>query len=130
MFNKQEVREIKEVETIIGPSVKVKGDFNGSGNIVIEGIVEGSIRSNKTISIKSTAKVMADIDAEEAIIGGEVKGNITVKGYLEITGTARINGNIKASSLSIARGAVINGNCLMSNERAGKDDTVPESPEE
>jgi cytoskeletal protein CcmA (bactofilin family) len=119
MFNSkpQEVREIKEVETIIGPSVKVRGDFHGSGNIVVEGAVEGSLVSDKTISIKSKAKVIANIEANDAIIGGDVEGNIKAKGYLEITGTAIINGDIEASSLSIAQGAVFNGSCIMTKKR-------------
>jgi cytoskeletal protein CcmA (bactofilin family) len=131
MFNNkpQEVREIKEVETIIGPSVKVRGDFHGSGNIVVEGAVEGSLISDNTISIKSKAKVVANIEANDAIIGGEVEGNIKTKGYLEITGTAIINGDIEASTLSIAQGAIFNGNCIMTKKRTGEQ-SRPTSPQQ
>ncbi len=117
MFKNQEVKDIKEVETIVGPSVKVKGDFHGSGNIVVEGVVEGSLKSEKMISVKSKAKVFANVEASDAIIGGEVNGNIKVKNYLEITSTAKINGDIEAASLSIAQGANFNGSCLMSKGR-------------
>ena len=53
MFNNKQdykdLKDLKEIETIIGPSVKVKGDFHGSGNIVVEGIVEGSLKSDSTL---------------------------------------------------------------------------------
>ncbi len=114
MFKKQEEKmELKEVETIIGPSVKVKGDFHGQGNIIVEGIVEGSIKTANNLFIGDKAKVMADIESREARIGGEISGNIKTKGYLEISSSARITGDIEAASLSIARGAVLNGKCTM-----------------
>ena len=35
MFNKEnKLEKIKDAETIIGPSIKVKGNFHGKGNIV------------------------------------------------------------------------------------------------
>lgn len=114
MFNKQEGKmELKEVETIIGPSVKVKGDFHGQGNIIVEGIVEGSIKTINNLYVGDKARVTANVEAKEARIGGEIIGNIKTKGYLEIAPSARITGDIEAVSLSIARGAVFNGKCTM-----------------
>lgn len=117
MFNKQsEGGGIKDVETIIGPSVKVKGNFHGQGNIVVEGEVEGSLKTGGNLYIGDKAKVTAGIEAKEARIGGEINGNIKVNGYLEIASTAKITGDIEASSLSIARGAILNGKCAMGTE--------------
>jgi len=113
MFNKQDGHDIKEIETIVGPSVKIKGDFNGHGNIIVEGIVEGSLKCGNMLSVKNKAKIMADIEAKDAIIGGEVEGNIKISGYLEITSTAKIIGDIEATKISIAEGALFNGKCTM-----------------
>ena len=114
--------ELKEVETIIGPSVKVKGDFHGQGNIIVEGVVEGTIKTANSLYIGDKAKVTADVEAKEARIGGDVKGNVKVSGYLEIAATARIFGDIEASSLSIARGAVLNGKCTMGGNEKEADE--------
>jgi cytoskeletal protein CcmA (bactofilin family) len=117
MFNKEgEKGGLKEVETIIGPSVKVKGNFHGQGNIVIEGILEGNLKTGNNLYVGDKAKVTANIEAKEATISGEVNGNVKVRGYLDITSTAKILGDIEASSLSIARGAILNGKCTMSPE--------------
>ena len=120
MFNKPDLKDIKEVETIVGPSVRVKGDFHGSGNIVVEGSVEGSLKTDKTLSVKDKARVTANIEARDAIIGGEVQGNIKVIGTLEIIGTAQIFGDIEAANLSIAHGAIFNGKCTMSTKHKGQ----------
>lgn len=114
MFNKQEQGEaLNEFETVIGPSVKVKGDFNGQGNIIVEGIIEGSIKTNGNLEIGKTAKITASVEAKEAKIGGHVTGNVKTKGFLEITASAKIFGDIETSGLSIERGAVLNGKCVM-----------------
>lgn len=114
MFNKQgQEKNFKEVETIIGPSVKIKGDFHGTDNVVVEGIVEGSLKTSGNLRIGDKAKVTANVEAKEAKISGEVHGNIKIRGYLEITATAKIFGDIEVLSLSIERGAIINGKCAM-----------------
>ena len=112
---KKENREIsfKTAETIIGPAIKVKGNFHGQGNIIIEGMVEGSVKTSHDLLIGNKARITANVEAKEAKVGGEVSGNIKVKGYLEILPTAKIFGDVEASLISIAKGAVLNGKCTM-----------------
>ncbi len=112
---KNEQKDFKDIETIIGPSVKVKGNFNGSGNIVIEGVLEGGLKTKKNLFIGDKAQVSANIQAKEGRIGGNVNGNIKIEGHLTIVSSAHINGDIECSSLSVERGAVLNGKCNMTN---------------
>jgi cytoskeletal protein CcmA (bactofilin family) len=120
MFTKEHKNmDLKNVETIIGPSIKVKGNFHGQGNIVIEGIVEGSVKTSNHLLIGNKAKITANIEAKEAKVGGEVRGNVKVEGYLEIAQGAKINGDIEASSLSIAKGAIFNGRSTMGGHKEG-----------
>ena len=114
MFNKNGVSR-EGVETIIGPSVKIEGNFICQGGIVIEGEVKGIVSTQGFLEVGDKAAVIADVDAKEAKVGGEIKGNIKVEGYLEITASAKISGDIEAGSLSIARGAAIKGKCLASH---------------
>ena len=117
MFNKpsQQGGVIGEFETVIGPSVKVQGDFNAQGNIIVEGIVDGNLKTAGNLEVGGKAKVTANVEAKEAKIGGQIEGNIKIKGYLEITSSAKILGDIEAASLSIERGAIFNGKCIMMN---------------
>lgn len=117
MFNKEEGKtRNKEAETIIGPSVKVKGDFNSQGDIVVDGIFEGNIKTTNSLYVGDGARVRANVEAKDGVVGGEVRGNIKLKGYLEVGPTAKIFGDIEAVSLSVARGAIINGKCTMVSE--------------
>lgn len=114
MFNKEsKLEKFKDAETIIGASIKVKGNFQGQGNIIIEGSLEGSLKTDADLYIGEKAHVVANIESKDAIINGEVRGNIKNKGYLALGGTAKIFGDIQYTELSIEKGAVINGQLLM-----------------
>lgn len=113
MFSKDEKLKGKDIETIIGPSVKVKGEFNGQGDIIIDGFFEGTLKTAGSLFVGNKAKVEANIEARDGKISGEIVGNIKMKGFMEITATAKINGDIEVNQISIEQGAIINGNLLM-----------------
>lgn len=114
MFNKnQAIVNSKNIETIIGPSVKVEGDFRGEGDLIIEGILVGNLQTKNNLKIGENAVVEANIKAQNAFISGKVKGNLVIKGKLEITASAIILGDIKTQLISIESGAIIQGNISM-----------------
>lgn len=114
MFNKENSEHsVKEAETIIGPSIKVKGNFHGQGNIIIEGEIEGSVKTDNFLLVGERSRINANVEAKNAKIGGLVTGNIKIKEYLEIGPNAKINGDVETKLISIAKGAIINGRCLM-----------------
>jgi len=106
-------KQSDEIETVIGPSVKVEGDFEGSGDMIVEGIVLGTLKTKNFLKIGSGAKIKADVEAKNAHIAGEVSGNLVIKENLELTSSAKIQGDIKTTSLAIEQGAVLNGKITM-----------------
>jgi len=123
MFNKEnKIEKFKDAETIIGASIKVKGNFQGQGNIIIEGTLEGSLKTDANLFIGDRAKVVASVESQDAAVNGEVKGNIKVHGYLALGGTAKIFGDIQYNELSVEKGAVINGQLLMTTEEHRRGD--------
>lgn len=122
MFNKENRPEkFKDAETIIGASIKVKGNFHGQGNIIIEGNLEGSLKTEANLYIGEKARIVANIEAQEAIINGEIKGDIKIKKYLSIGKTAKIFGNIQYGEMSIEKGGLINGQLLFAPENKKND---------
>ena len=115
MFKSEDVENKGEVadDTIIGRSIKIEGDLSSAGNIIIEGEVKGSVKTGKHLKVGDQAMVQANVDADNAVVSGVVEGNVTVNGVLEMAESAKIFGDISARTLSIASGAVFNGNCKM-----------------
>ncbi len=111
----------KKIETVIGPNIKVKGNFNGEGNTVIEGSLEGSLKTNGDVYIGDNAKVLANIKSKTARVGGVVTGDIYASGHLEIVSSARISGNIECKTLSVESGSLLNGQCTMYSQTQEKE---------
>jgi len=106
-------------QTIIAQGVKVEGDFNSQGSVLIEGEVAGSVRTAEHLQVGETAKIHASVAAADAIVAGEIKGNIKVEGRLELTESSKVRGDIRAQVLTVAAGAEINGKVNMGEEAKG-----------
>jgi cytoskeletal protein CcmA (bactofilin family) len=107
-------------ETVVGPSVKIQGDLNSEGNIKIEGQVAGKVKTSQSVFVIHGAKISADILAGNAIIGGEIQGNIKIAGHLVLQSTAKILGDISCSILRVEDGALFSGKCVMGQNGNGK----------
>ncbi|MBI4089977.1 MAG: polymer-forming cytoskeletal protein [Candidatus Kerfeldbacteria bacterium] len=129
MFTREEPGD-RSAETVIGPSVKVEGNFVGSGNVVVEGSVTGTIRTSKDLRVGEGAKIKADIEAANVTVAGEVHGNVKANGRLDLGPSAKVFGNVETMSLTVANGAVLNGKCTMVKGEAGlATPPVAEKPE-
>ncbi|MBU1179881.1 polymer-forming cytoskeletal protein [Patescibacteria group bacterium] len=105
-------------DTVIAQGVKVEGDFNSKGNVIIEGAVIGSIKTNNNLQVGEKAKISASVSAKDAFISGEVHGNVKIKEKLELSPTSKIYGDIEAKTLIITAGAIFNGKCTMADPNA------------
>lgn len=114
-------------ETIIAQGVRVEGDFQSEGEVMIEGEVRGSVMTKATLRIGETARISADISAKNALVAGVVEGQVSVEDRLELGEHSVVKGDIKARVLSVAPGAQINGRVSMGD---GVDRAEKESEEE
>src|SRR3989344_159444 len=108
-----------EVETVVGPSVNVEGDFASEGNITVKGSVAGSGHTSKHLSVEEGARILANVRAGSARVAGEVKGNMKIKDSLELTSTARVMGDVEVKTLIVAAGALIFGKISMPGIEGG-----------
>lgn len=124
MFKKdQKFENFSEAETIIGESVLVKGNFESNGNLIINGSLEGEIKTKGAVLLGEKSKINANISAQEMMVKGNINGNLLISDYLAIGETAKILGNIECAQISIERGAEINGQVLIhgsNNNKKGK----------
>ncbi len=116
-------------ETVVGPSVKIQGDLNSEGNIRIEGSVVGKVNTSQSVHVGEQAKIMADMHAGNAIISGEVQGNIKIVGNLILQKTARVAGDISCGVLRVEDGALFTGKCNMKGAAAEKSKNSNTEPE-
>ena len=100
-------------DTIVSAGMRSEGELKSSGKISIDGVVSGKVHTSQNLEVGPNAQIDADLIANNAVIGGTVKGNVTVKNSLELMSSGKILGNISCASLGIHEGAFFNGACRM-----------------
>jgi len=100
------------IETVIGPNAHFRGDIVSEGGVRIDGIFEGHIETTGNLVIGESAKVIAEIDANNISISGAIKGNITGN-RVEILETGRVWGDLTIKSLLLNEGAYLRGQTTM-----------------
>lgn len=94
-------------------SGKVTGNAMAAEVYVNTDRLEGNITSEGSVKIGRGTVVIGDITASSGVIAGAVKGEIDVKGPVVIDSTAIIKGNVKAKSVQMNNGAVLEGFCSL-----------------
>lgn len=97
------------VPSIISADMKIVGSIDSSGDIQIDGVIEGDVTSH-TVTVSATATVRGSISAETVRVSGTVKGGLTAKS-VTLTRTARVEGDILHQALAIETGANFEGQC-------------------
>lgn len=126
MANRENYANGGASETIIGSSVKVEGDLVSDGDIRVEGMVTGKIKTNKNLYVGPQARIEADVEAENAELAGSIKGQVKVSQSLNLTESGRIEGDIFCAKLSIASGAHFSGSCTMPDAKGEGETPLPE----
>ena len=102
-----------EVPTVIGKDAVVKGELTSQNDMLIEGRVEGKIRSSHRVVIGESGNVQAQVHARIVSVRGEVHGDCEASKKIEITATGKVFGNISAETIVVAEGATFRGSSRM-----------------
>ena len=102
------------IHSYVGRNTSVKGDLECAEDFLIEGSVEGDLRSSGTIVLGKDAVVRGEVSAREVAVSGSVIGSVKCSVKLEIYKSAAIVGTIEAPVLKMESDARVNGRIVMS----------------
>lgn len=105
--------------SIISAGTTLEGDMISSGDIRIDGTLNGNIQCSAKVIIGENGSVKGDLTGSQADIMGKVTGSIKVKELLQLKGGCQVNGNIAAGKLHIEATAKFNGQCQMEQPVVG-----------
>jgi len=95
--------------SILDPNIEINGNIDVTANLVIHGKVNGNVTSTQTLNTAKGSKIKGNIIAKNAMISGEVHGDLEVSEKIVLGQTAHLVGNLKASILIIEEGAKFDG---------------------
>ena len=99
--------------TVVGQGARLEGTIVSAGSLRIDGQVKGQVRADGDVMLSPQSQVEADINAENVVVAGRFKGNITVKGKAELARGGRIDGNITSKTLVVQEGGIFSGQSNM-----------------
>ena len=105
-----------KITTIIGKDAVLEGDFTASGSVRLDGCIEGNVKISGICIVGAAGKIHGNLEAHSAIIGGEILGNVTMEERTELTGTARLIGDIRTNLIVIDEKAIFQGRCDMNQD--------------
>ena len=90
--------------------LKIKGEVTGGEDLYIDGEVHGQIRlAEAKVTIGARGRVMAGVEAREAVVRGELKGDLHVRERVQIDSTASVAGDVVTRRICIDEGARLRG---------------------
>jgi len=95
--------------TVIGEGSVVVGNLSGQGPFIVSGEVHGDGELPGGLTLSVTGRWYGDIRARRARVAGKIIGCLTVEDELEIGNAAEIRGTVRARTIAIARGAIVDG---------------------
>ena len=101
------------VPSIISNDLVVNGTLTSTGDIQIDGRVEGDVHSAGLV-IGEKALIHGEFMADDVTIRGKVQGGIRARKVL-LCATSHVEGNILHEAFSVEAGAFFEGNCRHSD---------------
>jgi cytoskeletal protein CcmA (bactofilin family) len=99
-----------EPTAIIGKSVQIRGEVKGNEDLIIEGLVEGTITlTEHRLTVGANARVTANVTARDVVVQGSLHGDIHAAGRVELRTGSSVNGDIRAARLSVEDNAIFSG---------------------
>ena len=93
----------KPPTSVLSSDLTVIGNVKTTGDIQVEGMVEGDIRAH-LLTVGESATIKGEIVADDIVVNGRVVGR--VRGLkVRLTSTARVEGDIIHKTIAIESGA-------------------------
>ncbi len=100
------------IPSLLGSDIRITGDVCSSGEVQVDGKVEGDIIADCLI-VSEAGVVDGSIAANSVRVLGVVHGAITA-GNVRLGRTARVTGDIVHQTLCVEEGAFVTGHCRRS----------------
>lgn len=110
---------------LISNGTEIKGDIISSGDIRIDGMLTGNLKTKGKVVVGPSGKVFGEMICKNCEVSGMVEGKLSMEQLLNLKASSRIKGEIITSRLSIEPGANFTGSCKMNDEKGNEQTITP-----
>ena len=95
--------------SIIDRDLRIDGSISSKGNLIIRGMVEGTLDGEKVV-IAEEGSVNANTKVSSLTIGGKFEGEVRATKELIILSTGSCSGSVICKNLTVESGGTLNAN--------------------
>lgn len=95
--------------SVLGPTLKFKGELTADEDLMLKGHVEGSIRHTASLRIGEEGSVKGNTRAKYITVEGTVEGDLHAGESITIKESANVTGNVYSPTVSLIEGARLKG---------------------
>jgi len=95
--------------SVLGPTLRFKGELSAQEDLIVQGSVEGSITHTQSLTMGTDGSMKGDIRARVILVDGKVEGDLYATESVNIRATAKVKGNVFAPRVAISDGAFFQG---------------------
>ena len=104
---------------MIGPSITIHGDVTGEEDLVVDGVIEGTVNlKENNLVVSENGKVTANVNARIIRVDGEVKGELRGSEQVSISPTGKVSGDIRAPRVVLQDECQFKGSVDMDSEKS------------
>ena len=105
-------------DSVLGPTLRFKGELTAEEDLLILGSVEGSIKHTARLTVGEQGSVKADIEAANIAVDGKVQGDLFGSESVSVRASANLTGNIYSPTVTLVEGARFKGHIDMDAKKA------------
>jgi len=106
--------------SVLGPTLKFKGELTANEDLLIQGQIEGSINHTSKLTIGQEGKLKANVKAEYITVEGKVNGDLAGSSSVVVKQSANVTGNIFSPVVTLREGSTFNGKIDMTGKEQPK----------
>lgn len=108
----------KPSPSLLSSDLNIKGNVTSSGDIQIEGTIEGDVRAH-LLTVGESATIRGEVIADDVVVNGRVIGR--VRGLkVRLTSSAKVEGDIVHKTIAIESGAHFEGSVQRQEDPLGE----------
>ena len=116
----------KPPASVLSNDLHIVGNIKTTGDIQVEGTVEGDIRAH-LLTIGESATIKGEVIADDVVVNGRIVGR--VRGLkVRLTATARVEGDIIHKTIAIESGAHFEGSVQRQDDPLSGNKQRPAAP--
>lgn len=123
--NKKPIESFGGQPNRIEKNTVIKGNITSQADFRIDGKLDGNVKTSGKVVIGKDGLIKGKVECVNADIEGNFDGELFVSELLSLKSSAKIEGTVNVSKLSVEPGATFNASCTMGKGLSSSANGVP-----